>query len=61
MLALFPFYSGNTSYEAMAVGTPAVTLPGRFSRGRLTAVIYKRMQFETQVTSSVNEHADQVV
>jgi predicted O-linked N-acetylglucosamine transferase (SPINDLY family) len=37
------FGGGNTSYEAFAVGTPVVTLPSRFLRGRITLALYKQM------------------
>ncbi|MBF0294060.1 MAG: tetratricopeptide repeat protein [Magnetococcales bacterium] len=38
------FGSGNTFYEAMAVGTPVVTWPGRFMRGRIVAGGYRQME-----------------
>ncbi len=31
------FGSGNSSYEAFALGAPIVTWPGAFMRGRVTA------------------------
>lgn len=37
------FGSGNTLYEAMSVGTPIVTWPGRFMRGRIVAGAYDQM------------------
>jgi predicted O-linked N-acetylglucosamine transferase (SPINDLY family) len=37
------FGSGNTLYEAMACGTPIVTWPGRFMRGRIVAGAYRQM------------------
>jgi predicted O-linked N-acetylglucosamine transferase (SPINDLY family) len=35
----FPFSGGNTTYQALAVGTPVVTLPGDYLRGRLSLAI----------------------
>ena len=32
-----------TTYEALAAGTPIVTLPGGFLRGRQTYACYRRM------------------
>ncbi len=37
------FGGGNTSYEAFAVGTPVVTLPGPYLRSRITAALYAKM------------------
>ena len=37
------FGSGNTFYDAMVVGTPVVTWPGRFGRGRNVAAAYRQM------------------
>ena len=37
------FGSGNTLYEAMVHGTPIVTWPGRFMRGRIVAAAYRQM------------------
>lgn len=38
------FGSGNTLYEAMVYGTPIVTWPGRFMRGRIVAGAYRQMK-----------------
>ena len=40
------FGSGNTLYEAMSVGTPIVTWPGRFMRGRIVAGAYRQMELK---------------
>lgn len=39
------FGSGNTLYEAMVYGTPIVTWPGKFARGRIVAAAYRQMGF----------------
>lgn len=39
----FPFCGGNTTYQSLAMGTPVVTLPGRYLRGRLSLAIYHHM------------------
>jgi predicted O-linked N-acetylglucosamine transferase (SPINDLY family) len=48
LLDPFFFGSGNSFYEAMAIGTPLVTLPGRYMRGRIVAGGYKQMGLEHQ-------------
>lgn len=42
---LDPWYfgGGNTTFEAVAFGTPVVTWPGRFLRGRVTTACYRQM------------------
>jgi predicted O-linked N-acetylglucosamine transferase (SPINDLY family) len=37
------FGGGNTSYEAVALGVPIVTMPSAFLRGRITYALYKQM------------------
>jgi len=37
------FGSGNTFYDAMALGSPMVTWPGAFARGRIVAGAYAQM------------------
>jgi predicted O-linked N-acetylglucosamine transferase (SPINDLY family) len=34
---------GNTTYEALFFGTPVVTLPSKFMRGRVTGGFYRQM------------------
>jgi predicted O-linked N-acetylglucosamine transferase (SPINDLY family) len=55
---LDPFHwsGGNTSYEAFAVGTPIVTLPGDFMRGRVTFACYKQMGVMDCVATSEAEY-----
>jgi len=43
LLDPFPFGGGNSTYEAFSVGTPVVTLPGSFMRGRVTHALYRQM------------------
>ena len=43
MLDTLHFNGMNSSLDAMSVGTPVVTLPGEFQRGRHTQAMYRRM------------------
>ncbi|MEZ0373992.1 MAG: tetratricopeptide repeat protein [Candidatus Sericytochromatia bacterium] len=45
----FHFCGGNSSYEALAAGTPIVTLPGELLRDRITYALYQRMGLETGI------------
>ena len=57
----YPFCGGNTSYEAFAVGTPVVTHPGRFLRGRLTYGMYRQMGLGSMIAASAAEYAQKAV
>ncbi len=50
------FGGGNTTYEALALGTPVVSLPGEFLRGRITQALYRRMTFTDLIVSSADEY-----
>jgi protein O-GlcNAc transferase len=50
------FGGGNSSYEALAMGTPVVTLPSQFLRGRITAGLYRKMQMTECVVDTTDEY-----
>ena len=52
-----PFGGGNTSWQAIAAGTPVVTWPGQFLRGRYTQALYRRIG----VAECIVENADDYV
>ena len=54
----FPFCGGNTTYQALAMGTPVVTLPGKYLRGRLSLAIYYRMEMMDCVARDAIDFAD---
>jgi len=54
----FPFCGGNTSYEAIAVGAPVITLPGKYLRGRLTHAMYRRIERPSLIASSVEQYVE---
>ena len=56
MLDPFPFGGGHTSYEALALGLPVVTLPGQFLRGRLTYAMYQQMGYRDLLASSGEDY-----
>jgi predicted O-linked N-acetylglucosamine transferase (SPINDLY family) len=61
MLDTLHFGGGNTTYEAVAFGTPVVTLPGAFMRGRVTAALYKKMGVLDCIASTPEEYVDLAV
>jgi predicted O-linked N-acetylglucosamine transferase (SPINDLY family) len=48
---------GNTTYEALALGVPVVTLPGKLMRGRVTFACYKQMGMMDCVAKTKKEYA----
>jgi predicted O-linked N-acetylglucosamine transferase (SPINDLY family) len=56
MLDTIHFNGMNTSLEAFAVGTPVVTLPKDFQRGRHTLGMYTRMGIRDCVAGSEDEY-----
>jgi predicted O-linked N-acetylglucosamine transferase (SPINDLY family) len=52
---------GNSSYEALSLGTPVVTLPSRFLRGRLTFAQYERMQILDCVVDTPQAYIDRAL
>jgi predicted O-linked N-acetylglucosamine transferase (SPINDLY family) len=51
------FCGGNTTLEALAMGTPVVTLPSPYLRGRLTLAMYRRMGFTDLVAKDEADYA----
>ena len=52
------FSGGYTSLLGLAMGTPIVTWPGRFMRGRLTYAWYKRMDIMDCVVENAPDYID---
>jgi uncharacterized protein (TIGR03032 family) len=50
------FGGGNTSYEALAMGTPVVTLPGPFMRTRITAALYAKAGYDELIATSEEDY-----
>jgi predicted O-linked N-acetylglucosamine transferase (SPINDLY family) len=50
------FGGGNTSYEALALGVPIVTLPSEFLRGRITYAQYRMMGVEDCIVQYPGEY-----
>lgn len=55
------FGGGNTTLEAMAVGTPVVTWPTPFLRARLAYGIYQHMGWQDCVADSAAAYVDKAV
>lgn len=50
------FGGGHTSLDALALGTPVVTLPGRFLRGRITFALYRKMGYTECVAETPEQY-----
>jgi predicted O-linked N-acetylglucosamine transferase (SPINDLY family) len=61
LLAPIHFGAGNTSYEAMAYGTPTVTMPSEFLKGRITHGLYRAMGVMDCVAGTTGEYAELAV
>lgn len=57
-----PHFNGmNTSLQAFATGTPVITLPTAFQRGRHTAAMYRRMGLEEAIATSELDYVERAV
>ncbi len=54
------FCGGMTTYETLAVGTPVITLPGDFMRGRLSLGLYRQMGITDWIAGDASHYADLV-
>ncbi|WP_420580400.1 tetratricopeptide repeat protein [Reichenbachiella sp.] len=55
-------YAGfNTTYETLQMGTPVVSLPGEFQRGKYTAAIYRIVGLEDFIPQNNTEYVDLAV
>ncbi len=61
MLDPLHFGGGNSTYEALALGIPIVTLPSTFMRGRVTAACYLKMGLADCIAGSPGEYVDLAV
>jgi len=55
------FGGGNTSFQALGLGLPIVTLPSALMRGRVTAGCYRKMEYETCIVRNADEYVDLAV
>jgi protein O-GlcNAc transferase len=55
------FNGGNTTLEALAVGTPVVTMATDFMRGRVCAAIYRKMGVGSLIAKNPEEYVDLAV
>jgi predicted O-linked N-acetylglucosamine transferase (SPINDLY family) len=57
-----PHYCGvTTTYDALSLGKPVVTLPGRFQRSRYTAACYEKMGWLECVALGADDYIDRAV
>jgi len=55
------FGGGNTSFQALGLGLPIVTLPAKYMRGRVTAGCYRKMNFDVCVARDAEDYANLAV
>lgn len=55
------FGGGNTTLEALAMGTPVVTLPGAFLRDRISYAWYRKMDLTDCVASDPDDYVRRAV
>ena len=55
------FGGGNTSFQALGLGLPIVTLPSEFMCGRVTAGCYRKMEYETCVARNADDYVELAV
>jgi protein O-GlcNAc transferase len=55
------FGAGTTTYHALALGVPLVTLPGAFSRGRGTEAAYRRIGISDCIAADANDYVRRAV
>lgn len=58
LLDTIQFGGGNTTFEAMAVGTPVVTWPSPYLRSRLALGIYRHMDWMECVADSAENYVE---
>ena len=56
-----PFGGGNTSWQAIAAGTPVVTWPGQFLRGRYTQALYHRIGVDKCIVDNADDYVSTAV
>ncbi len=61
LLDPFHFGGGNTTYEALALGTPIVTLPSAYLRGRVSFACYQKMGVLDCVASDPQDYVSMAV
>ncbi len=52
------FNGMNSSLEALAMGTPVVTWPGKLQRGRHTQAMYRRMQLQDCIARDASDYVE---
>lgn len=58
LLDTIHFNGGNTNFKGLAVGTPIVTWPSEFLKGRITLGMYRQMNVLDCVAQNAQEYVD---
>jgi protein O-GlcNAc transferase len=55
------FAGGVTTYDAIAMGAPLITLPGEFSRGRYAYAAYRQMGLDDGIARNAEDYVERAV
>lgn len=58
ILDTFYFCGGNTSVDALSIGTPIVTFPSELQRSRFTYALYKMLGIDDCIATSFSDYVD---
>ncbi|PKL76588.1 MAG: hypothetical protein CVV27_09490 [Candidatus Melainabacteria bacterium HGW-Melainabacteria-1] len=61
LLDPFAFASGKLAFEALGLGVPLLTLPGRRLRGRITSACYQQMDYHALMASSPSDYVQKAI
>ena len=61
LLDTMHYGGGTTAMHALALGTPLVSLPGEFNRGRVAHALFQKMGILDSLATTTNDYVDRAV